>query len=127
MGKPNRAEIEAQIAALQAELASDDSGVDQDPVTGRWFVVLRSPGRRRTTTRRRAPEGRGRFTRLIADAALLAQRPANASTSTHSPTSAPPGDGDPRRLALAAPAAGDRPSHPQANRRHPSPRAAATG
>src|SRR4051794_10070668 len=53
MPKPSWAEIAAQIAALQAELAADDSGVYEDPETGRWFVVLRKPGRRRTTTRRR--------------------------------------------------------------------------
>jgi integrase len=63
MGKPNRAEIEAQIAALQAELAADEAGVYQDPASGRWFVVLRSPGRRRTTTRRRAPDGSRLLTR----------------------------------------------------------------
>src|SRR3954449_80091 len=57
MPKPSRAEIEAQIAALQAELVADEGGVYQDPETGRWFVVLRKPGRRRTTTRRRAPDG----------------------------------------------------------------------
>src|SRR4051794_25541137 len=57
MPKPSRVEIAAQIATLQAELAADDSGVYEDPETGRWFVVLRKPGRRRTTTRRRAPNG----------------------------------------------------------------------
>src|SRR3954453_4556499 len=57
MPKPSRAEIEAQIAALQAELADADGGVYENPATGRWFSVLRRPGRRRATTRRRAPDG----------------------------------------------------------------------
>jgi hypothetical protein len=58
-----RAEIEAQIAAPPAELAASDGGVYEDPATGRWFVVLRAPGSRRTTTRRRGPDGRRLLTR----------------------------------------------------------------
>src|SRR3954451_5320004 len=81
MGKPNRAEIEAQIAALQAELAADDSGVYQDPASGRWFVVLRCPGRRRTTTRRRAPDGSRLVTRAQALVAKAQWEPQLAAGS----------------------------------------------
>ena len=66
MPKPPRAQIQAQIAALQAELAESDAGVYEDPATGRWFVILRAPGRRRTTTRRRGPDGRRLRTRAQA-------------------------------------------------------------
>src|SRR3954470_19042038 len=66
MPKPSRAEIAARIAALQAKLAADDGGVHEDPATGRWFVVLRAPGRTKTTTRRRAPDGRRLRTRAQA-------------------------------------------------------------
>jgi hypothetical protein len=67
----SRAEIEAQIAALQAELAASEGGVYEDARTGRWFVVLRAPGRRPTTTRRRAPDGSRLLTR---EQALAAKR-----------------------------------------------------
>src|SRR6476659_3327991 len=66
MPKPSRAQIQAQIAALQAELAESDAGVYEDPATGRWFVLPRAPGRRRTTTRRRGPDGRRLRTRAQA-------------------------------------------------------------
>src|SRR3954447_3795711 len=66
MPKSSRAQIQAQIAALQAELAESDAGVYEDPATGRWFVILRAPGRRRTTTRRRGPDGRRLRTRAQA-------------------------------------------------------------
>jgi hypothetical protein len=42
MGTPNRAEIEAQIAGLQAELAASKGGVYHDPGTGRWFVAMQA-------------------------------------------------------------------------------------
>ena len=66
MPKPNRAEIEAQIAALQAELAVSDGGVYEDPATGRWFVVLRAPGGRRRPPRRRPSDGSRLLTRAQA-------------------------------------------------------------
>jgi hypothetical protein len=55
--KRSKAEVAAQIAVLQAELDEQDGGVYEDPRSGRWFIVLRPPGRTRTTTRRRAPDG----------------------------------------------------------------------
>ena len=57
MSRLSRAEIAARIAALQVQLAEEDGGVYEDPRTGRWFIVLRPPGRTKTTTRRRAPDG----------------------------------------------------------------------
>src|SRR4051794_18959180 len=66
MPTPSRAEMEAQIAALQTDLTDAEGGVYEDPTTGRWFIVLRHPGRRRTTTRRRAPDGSRLLTRARA-------------------------------------------------------------
>jgi hypothetical protein len=60
----------AEIAALQAELTEPDGGVYADPKTGRWFIVMRPPGRAKTTTRRRAPDGSRLSTR---EQALLAK------------------------------------------------------
>jgi hypothetical protein len=57
VSKLSKPEIAAQIAALQAQLDDQDGGVYEDPRTGRWFIVLRPPGRTTTTTRRRAPDG----------------------------------------------------------------------
>jgi hypothetical protein len=68
--KLSKAEITAQIAALEAELAESDGGVYEDPKTGRWFIVMRPPGRAKTTTRRRAPDGSRLFSR---DQALIAK------------------------------------------------------
>ena len=70
MSKPSKTEIAAQIAALQAQLAEDDGGVYEDPLTGRWFIVMRPAGRAKTTTRRRAPDGRQLRTR---EQALIAK------------------------------------------------------
>ena len=69
MHKLSKAEITAQIVALQADLAESDGGVYEDPKTGRWFIVMRPPGRAKTTTRRRAPDGSRLTTR---DQALIA-------------------------------------------------------
>jgi integrase len=70
LSRQSKAEIEAQIAALQAELAEADGGVYEDPRTGRWFIVMRPAGRSKTTTRRRAPDG----SRLLSrDQALIAK------------------------------------------------------
>jgi integrase len=68
--KLTKAEITAQIVALQAELAESDGGVYADPKTGRWFIVMRAPGRAKTTTRRRAPDGSRLTTR---EQALIAK------------------------------------------------------
>ena len=70
MPKLSKAEIAAQIAALQAELADSDGGVYEDPSTARWFIVMRPPGRAKTTTRRRAPDGSRLTTR---EQALIAK------------------------------------------------------
>ena len=61
------------IAALQAQLDAQDGGVYKDPATGRWFIVVRPPGRQKTTTRRRAPDGsqlRTREQALVAEGLL---------------------------------------------------------
>ncbi len=63
-------QIAAKIAALQAKLEDDDGGVYEDPATGRWFIVMRPHGAEKTTTRRRAPDGRQLRTR---DEALIAR------------------------------------------------------
>jgi hypothetical protein len=68
--KLSKAVITAQIAALQAELAESDGGVYEDPKTGRWFIVMRPPGRAKTTIRRRAPDGSQLTTR---EKALIAK------------------------------------------------------
>jgi hypothetical protein len=47
-----------------------EGGVYEDASTGRWFVVLRPPGRSKTTTRRRAVDGSQLHTR---DQALAAR------------------------------------------------------
>jgi hypothetical protein len=52
------------------QLAEDDGGVYEDRKTGRWFIVIRPAGRSKTTTRRRAPDGRRLLTR---DQALVAK------------------------------------------------------
>ena len=70
MAKRSKAEIAAQIAALQAQLDAQDGGVYEDPATGRWFIVVRPPGREKTTTRRRAPDGSQLLTR---EQALIAK------------------------------------------------------
>jgi hypothetical protein len=80
VSKLSRAEIAAQIAALQAQLA-DDGGVYEDPRTGRWFIVLRPPGRTRTTTRRRGPDGSRLHTR---EQALIAKGHSEAQMATGS-------------------------------------------
>ena len=70
MRKLSKDQIAAKIAALQAKLEDDDGGVYEDPATGRWFIVMRPPGAEKTTTRRRAPDGRRLRTR---DEALIAR------------------------------------------------------
>ena len=50
-----------EIAALQAELAQSDGGVDEDPGTGRWFIVVRLRG-----ARARPPVGARQAQSLIA-------------------------------------------------------------
>ena len=70
MPKLSKEQIAAKIAALQAKLGEDDDGVYEDPRTGRWFIVMRPPGRTTTTTRRRSPDGGQLLTR---DQALIAR------------------------------------------------------
>ena len=70
MAKRSKSEIAAEIAALQAQLDAQDGGVYEDPATGRWFIVVRPPGREKTTTRRRAPDGSQLLTR---EQALIAK------------------------------------------------------
>jgi integrase len=70
VSKLSKAEIAARLAALQAELAEHDGGVYEDRRTGRWFIVMRPPGRSKTTTRRRAPDGSRLHSR---DQALIAK------------------------------------------------------
>lgn len=68
MGR-SAAEIRAELEALQAELAAtQDTGVYQDPSTGRWYV--RFPVNGTWTTRRTAPDGTQLRTR---DQALVAR------------------------------------------------------
>jgi hypothetical protein len=81
VAKPSKTEIAAQIAALQALLAEDDGGIYEDPTTGRWFIVMRPPGRTRTTTRRRAPDGSQLRTR---EQALVAKGQWEAQLATGS-------------------------------------------
>src|SRR3954454_1133969 len=66
----SKEQIAARIAVLQAKLDEEDGGVYEDPATGRWFIVMRPPGATKTTTRRRAPDGRRLRTR---DEALIAR------------------------------------------------------
>src|SRR4051812_26151476 len=58
-----RPKLEAKTASVQAQLEDRDGGVYKDPSTGRWFIVMRPPGAAKTTTRRRAPDGRRLTTR----------------------------------------------------------------
>ncbi len=51
MAKRSKSEIAAEIAALQAQLDAQDRGVYEDPATDRWFIVVRPPGREKTTAR----------------------------------------------------------------------------
>jgi hypothetical protein len=56
-------------ADRRPELDQDDGGVFEDAGTGRWFILLRPPGRSTTTTRRRAVDRGQRHTREQALAA----------------------------------------------------------
>lgn len=68
MPRTDKAAIAAQIAALQAQLEGDESGVYEDPATGRWYVKFRVAGKQ--TTRRSAPDGSPLLNR---DQALIAR------------------------------------------------------
>jgi integrase len=57
----DKAKIAAEIARLEAQLAADETGVYEDPATGRWYVKFRVGGKQ--TTRRSAPSGAPLLTR----------------------------------------------------------------
>ena len=89
MPKLSKEQIAARIAALQAKL-EDDDGVDEDPATGRWFIVMRPRGATKTPTRRRAPDGSRLRTR---DEALLARGQWEAQMASGSVAVGTPGRG----------------------------------
>jgi hypothetical protein len=89
--KLSKEQIAAKIAALQAKLEEDDDGVYEDPRTGRWFIVMRPPGRTTTTTRRRSPNGGQLLTR---DQALIARGPWEAQMASGTVAPRPANDLD---------------------------------